>query len=350
MRKELVVTRRVAVGPELGPREARLGQPLADTAGLLRAAAVGAEEPAGETARSVALEPGAHDVVDAEDLAKRPDVRLERRRRKDHDMTELAVPAESGGRVVAQPARDERATEVGAEPVEGGAVEAAKRQRMRALSAGLDLAAARARASSSGWRASASGSLTPAALKRNGRHAIRACERAVDVERSDDRPRGWGFGHRRTRLYTRCMSDGPEIFDDLYLGLQAGGAIRKQRRGEELTEEEREAIGRWQQMSMWRKGDRRRRLRGRHVRARLHPRRPRVRPPRPQGLERRSVAWLEPEHLPRRRARATSPGARGLRGSAGARSRRGDGARRRRAARSGARAGGRGQSRRAARR
>ena len=50
------------------------------------------------------------------------------------------------------------------------------------------------------------------------------------------------------------MSDGPEIFDDLYLGLQAGGALRKQRRGEELTEQEREAIGRWQQMSMWRKG------------------------------------------------------------------------------------------------
>ena len=50
------------------------------------------------------------------------------------------------------------------------------------------------------------------------------------------------------------MSDGPEIFDDLYLGLQAGGALRKQRRGEELTEQEREAIGRWQQMAMWRKG------------------------------------------------------------------------------------------------
>jgi hypothetical protein len=48
------------------------------------------------------------------------------------------------------------------------------------------------------------------------------------------------------------VSDGPEIFDDLYLGLQAGGALRKQRRGEELTEQEREALGRWQQMSMWR--------------------------------------------------------------------------------------------------
>ncbi|MDH4345606.1 MAG: hypothetical protein OEW31_04635 [Thermoleophilia bacterium] len=49
------------------------------------------------------------------------------------------------------------------------------------------------------------------------------------------------------------MSEGPEIFDDLYLGLQAGGAIRKQRRGEELTEEEVAAIGRWQRLSVWRK-------------------------------------------------------------------------------------------------
>jgi hypothetical protein len=49
------------------------------------------------------------------------------------------------------------------------------------------------------------------------------------------------------------MSDGPEIFDDLYLGLHAGGALRKQRRGEELTDAEREALGRWQRLSMWRK-------------------------------------------------------------------------------------------------
>jgi len=46
----------------------------------------------------------------------------------------------------------------------------------------------------------------------------------------------------------------PEIFDDLYLGLQAGGAMRKQRRGEELTEQEAAALGRWQRLSMWRKG------------------------------------------------------------------------------------------------
>ena len=40
-----------------------------------------------------------------------------------------------------------------------------------------------------------------------------------------------------------------EIFDDLYLGLRAGGALRKQRRGEPLTAEEREALGRWQRLS-----------------------------------------------------------------------------------------------------
>ena len=47
--------------------------------------------------------------------------------------------------------------------------------------------------------------------------------------------------------------ESPEIFDDLYLGLRAGGAARKQRRGEELTPEEQEALGRWQRLSPWRK-------------------------------------------------------------------------------------------------
>jgi len=88
-----------------------------------------------------------------------------------------------------------------------------------------------------------------------GEDAIAGRQRAVHVEHRDGRARGGArFGHGRTRLYTRVVSDGPEIFDDLYLGLQAGGALRKQRRGEELTDEEREAIGRWQQMAMWRKG------------------------------------------------------------------------------------------------
>ncbi|MEX2210435.1 MAG: hypothetical protein WD689_01535 [Gaiellaceae bacterium] len=44
-----------------------------------------------------------------------------------------------------------------------------------------------------------------------------------------------------------------EIFDDLYLGLRAGGAIRKQRRGESLTVEEQDALTRWQRLSPWRK-------------------------------------------------------------------------------------------------
>ena len=51
-----------------------------------------------------------------------------------------------------------------------------------------------------------------------------------------------------------CRNSRPEIFDDLYLGLQAGGALRKQRRGEELTEQEAAALGHWQRLSVWRKG------------------------------------------------------------------------------------------------
>jgi hypothetical protein len=44
-----------------------------------------------------------------------------------------------------------------------------------------------------------------------------------------------------------------EIFDDLYLGLRAGGALRKRRRGEPLTIEEQEALGRWERLSPVRK-------------------------------------------------------------------------------------------------
>ena len=50
------------------------------------------------------------------------------------------------------------------------------------------------------------------------------------------------------------MVDEPaEIFDDMYLGLRAGAAGRTQRRGEQLSPEEQEAIGRWQRLSPWRK-------------------------------------------------------------------------------------------------
>ncbi len=47
--------------------------------------------------------------------------------------------------------------------------------------------------------------------------------------------------------------EAPEIFDDLYLGLRAGGALRKQRRGESLTRDEEDALGRWQRLSVGRK-------------------------------------------------------------------------------------------------
>ena len=46
---------------------------------------------------------------------------------------------------------------------------------------------------------------------------------------------------------------GGEVFDDLYLGVRAGGALRKRRRGEPLTPEEEEALGRWQRISTARK-------------------------------------------------------------------------------------------------
>jgi len=50
------------------------------------------------------------------------------------------------------------------------------------------------------------------------------------------------------------MVDEPsEIIDDMYLGLRAGAAGRKKRRGEPLSLEEQEAIGRWERLSPWRK-------------------------------------------------------------------------------------------------
>lgn len=60
--------------------------------------------------------------------------------------------------------------------------------------------------------------------------------------------------HSRGRLYTRSVAnESPELFDDIYLGLQAGGAARKQRRGEPLSLEEAEVLGRWQRLSLWRR-------------------------------------------------------------------------------------------------
>ena len=59
--------------------------------------------------------------------------------------------------------------------------------------------------------------------------------------------------HDRGTLYTQSMTEPTELFDDLYLGLRAGGAIRKRRRGETLTSEEEAALTRWQRLSQWRK-------------------------------------------------------------------------------------------------
>jgi hypothetical protein len=50
------------------------------------------------------------------------------------------------------------------------------------------------------------------------------------------------------------MVDEPaEIFDDIYVGLRAGAAGRKKRRGEPLSPEDHEALSRWQRMSRLRK-------------------------------------------------------------------------------------------------
>ena len=51
-----------------------------------------------------------------------------------------------------------------------------------------------------------------------------------------------------------CRNSLPRSSTTSTSGLQAGGAMRKQRRGEELTEQEAAALGRWQRLSVWRKG------------------------------------------------------------------------------------------------
>jgi hypothetical protein len=63
-----------------------------------------------------------------------------------------------------------------------------------------------------------------------------------------DQP-GW---HGRSSLYTQFVTDA-EIFDDLYRGIRAGGAMRKQRKGEPLTTDEQAALSRWARLSRWRK-------------------------------------------------------------------------------------------------
>lgn len=62
-----------------------------------------------------------------------------------------------------------------------------------------------------------------------------------------------GDHDRRGYRLTSVVDEPTEIFDDLYVGLRAGGALRKQRRGEPLTTEEQEVLSRWQRLSRWRK-------------------------------------------------------------------------------------------------
>ncbi len=236
------------------PWRPRSASALADAAGLFGAAAVRPIEAAREQPVAVPLESRADDAVDADEPAERQHVYVERGRREQHGVAELAVPAQPRGGVVTEPGRGHLACELVAETVDlrrvptrqGGA-----RERLQPVAvAAEERPGERARTGDESGRES-----PPGGPAEEGEDAVAGREGAVDVEGGDDRPSlGRGCGHGPARLYTRGVSDGPEIFDDLYLGLQAGGALRKQRRGEELTEEEREAIGRWQQMSMWRKG------------------------------------------------------------------------------------------------
>jgi hypothetical protein len=49
------------------------------------------------------------------------------------------------------------------------------------------------------------------------------------------------------------LDEHAEVFDDIYLGLRAGVAGRKRRRGESLSDEEHEALSRWERLSTRRK-------------------------------------------------------------------------------------------------
>ena len=89
----------------------------------------------------------------------------------------------------------------------------------------------------SGCRRRVIQSRLPAARRKNGVTQSRVVRVPSTSNAATAGQAGGGGGTSRWRLYTRSVSDGPEIFDDLYLGLQAGGALRKQRRGEELRVE-----------------------------------------------------------------------------------------------------------------
>jgi hypothetical protein len=77
----------------------------------------------------------------------------------------------------------------------------------------------------------------------------RSARADVNVGDVQDPGRHRGFGGYSPDV----VDESSELFDDLYLGLRAGGAMRKKRRGEPLTQEEVEALSRWQRLARWRK-------------------------------------------------------------------------------------------------
>jgi hypothetical protein len=250
--EERLVVVRVAVGPELRVLEPACGEVGAHTARLLRPATVCAVEPPRQPAIVPALQARAYRRVGPEQVRERHEVRVERRRREKHGVAELAVPAEPFSRVLAKPRRSHLVGELGAQAVDP----VGWKPRERGAREGLQAVAVAAHETDGERERVAqkcSDEPRSGGASEEREDAVAGRQRAVHVEGRDDRAPGTRFWHGRTRLYTRDVSDGPEIFDDLYLGLQAGGALRKQRRGEKLTQQEREAIGRWQQMSMWRK-------------------------------------------------------------------------------------------------
>ena len=117
--------------------------------------------------------------------------------------------------------------------------------------------------------------------------SIRGSSR-VPTCRSESEEHVSGGGHSRGRLSSRCrpgraipqsvVDEPTEIFDDLYAEAPRGGALRKKRRGEPLTSEEEEALGRWQRLARVRKAVALGAFTLGTARARLHDRRSHLRP------------------------------------------------------------------------
>jgi hypothetical protein len=249
--EQLIVTGRVTVGPERRVGEAIVHEPALESAGFLGATAVGPVEAAGQKPLLVPLEPRADDTINAEAPPERHEVWLERGRGEHDPVAELTVPLQAADRVVAQPASFDLTCEPFPGCVESSGVhvgECGTDDLLEPIAVSVGEGAEHVAGIADGRKHGTE----PDRPEEERHHAVARRQRPVDVECGDD---GSGAGHGRTRLYTRSVSEqSPEIFDDLYLGLQAGGALRKQRRGEELTEQEQEALGHWQRLSVWRKG------------------------------------------------------------------------------------------------